>query len=119
MEPLSTEVVGQSRSAVLIILAAGTLVLLLSSINVAGLSIARVLIDGLEIERAHRVHAQFRCGCCFDRPRMRRRKPWCPEERSRVRSYPAGRGPYLRERLRVAQCDVFMDWVRQHMGISE
>ena len=119
VEPLSTEVVGQSRSAVLIILAAGTLVLLLSSINVAGLSIARVLIDGLEIERAHRVHAQFRYGCCFDRPRMRRRKPWCPEERSRVRSYPAERGPYLRERLRVAQCDVFMDWVRQHMGISE
>ncbi len=49
VEPLSAEVVGRSRTAVLIILAAGTLVLLLSSINVAGLSIARVLTRRREL----------------------------------------------------------------------
>ena len=49
LEPLSEEVVGKSRSAVLIIMAAGALVLLLASINVAGLSVARVLTRRREL----------------------------------------------------------------------
>lgn len=49
LEPLSTEVVGKSRTAVLIILSAGTLVLLLACINVAGLSVARVLARRREL----------------------------------------------------------------------
>lgn len=49
LEPLAAEVVGKSRTAVLIIMAAGALVLLLASINVAGLSIARVLTRRREI----------------------------------------------------------------------
>jgi predicted permease len=49
LEPLSAEVVGKSRTAVLIIMAAGTLVLLLASINVAGLSVARVLTRRREL----------------------------------------------------------------------
>jgi predicted permease len=49
IEPLSAEVVGNSRSAVLIIVAAGALVLLLSTINIAGLSIARVLTRRREL----------------------------------------------------------------------
>ncbi len=49
VEPLAKEVVGGSRSTVLIIMAAGALVLLLACINVAGLSIARVLTRRREI----------------------------------------------------------------------
>jgi predicted permease len=43
LAPLSAEVTGKARGTVLIIMAAGTLVLLLALINVAGLSIARIL----------------------------------------------------------------------------
>ncbi len=43
LEPLAREVVEKSRATVLIVLAAGALVLLLASVNVAGLSVARVL----------------------------------------------------------------------------
>ena len=49
LEPLSAEVVGKSRTAVLMITAAGMLVLLLASINVAGLSVARVLTRRREL----------------------------------------------------------------------
>jgi len=49
LETLSSEVVGQSRSTILVVMAAGILVLLLASINVAGLSIARVLTRRREI----------------------------------------------------------------------
>jgi macrolide transport system ATP-binding/permease protein len=47
--PLSQEVVGRSRSTVLLIMAAGALVLLLAGINVAGLSVARTLARRREL----------------------------------------------------------------------
>lgn len=49
LEPLSAEVIGKSRAPVLIIMAAGMLVLLLACINVAGLSVARVLARRREL----------------------------------------------------------------------
>ncbi len=49
VEPLAAEVVGKSRNAVLILMAAGALVLLLGSINAAGLAIARVLARRREL----------------------------------------------------------------------
>ncbi len=49
LESLAEEVVGKSRSSVLIIMAAGALVLLLASVNVAGLSVARVLTRRREL----------------------------------------------------------------------
>jgi predicted permease len=49
LEPLAAEVVGKSRGAVLIIMAAGALVLILASVNIAGLSVARVLTRRREI----------------------------------------------------------------------
>ncbi len=49
LEALSSEVTGRSRGVVLIIMAAGALVLLLASINIAGLSVARVLTRRREL----------------------------------------------------------------------
>ena len=49
LELFPSEVVGKSRTAVLIIMAAGALVLLLAAINVAGLSIVRVLTRRREL----------------------------------------------------------------------
>ncbi len=49
LEPLSTEVVGASRTTVLVLAAAAGCVLLLATINVAGLSIARTLARRREL----------------------------------------------------------------------
>jgi macrolide transport system ATP-binding/permease protein len=49
VEPLSSEVVGRSRVTVEIIAAAGALVLLVACINIAGLSVARVLARKQEL----------------------------------------------------------------------
>ncbi|HEY6393321.1 MAG TPA: ABC transporter permease [Bryobacteraceae bacterium] len=49
LEPLSSEVVGRSRLTVEIIAAAGALVLLVACINIAGLSVARVLARKQEL----------------------------------------------------------------------
>ncbi len=49
IEPLSSEVVGRSRLTVEIIAAAGLLVLLVACINIAGLSVARVLARKQEL----------------------------------------------------------------------
>jgi predicted permease len=49
IEPLSSEVVGRSRLTVAIIAAAGALVLLVACINIAGLSVARVLARRQEL----------------------------------------------------------------------
>lgn len=49
VEPLAAEVVGHSRSTVMIITAAGALVLLLALVNIAGLCIARVLARRREL----------------------------------------------------------------------
>src|SRR5258708_115985 len=49
IEPLSSEVVGRSRLTVEIIAAAGALVLLVACVNIAGLSVARVLARKQEL----------------------------------------------------------------------
>jgi putative ABC transport system permease protein len=49
IEPLSSEVVGRSRLTVAIVAAAGALVLLVACINIAGLSVARVLARRQEL----------------------------------------------------------------------
>jgi predicted permease len=49
LEPLAQEVAGQSRTAVLVLSAAGGCVLLLAAINIAGLSIARTLARRREL----------------------------------------------------------------------